>query len=428
MINILNTSINFVREPLLAPFGFKGGHLDELWQVVVRVSDDETSGVGVGVQSVLWSDAEIFATRSQCGGNALMFLICEFALGKIRGKSFKTPFEVLDFVRDDAIEYAKKITGKDDLRETFVMNALVALDNAVWQLYAKKKKCEDFIALAGDEFAPALSCKHSKLCNIPLITYGLSDEKIHELLREGFFLLKIKIGSDPDGDKSQEKMLAWDKARLKQIHDIASQYTTEFTENGRIAYYIDANGRYDSLARMQDFLDFAKEIGALEQIVLLEEPFAEDNKLDVSSLPCRIAADESAHSVHDVEERIALGYTAIALKPIAKTMSESLRILSEAHKKNVVCFCADLTVNPLMVEINKNVAARIAPIPGIKIGAVESNGAQNYTNWENLYSYHPMGNESFAAPKNGIYELNEKFFETAGGIYRDSEYYSAVVE
>ena len=153
---------------------------------------------------------------------------------------------------------------------------------------------------------------------------------------------------------------------------------------------------------MQDFLDYANEIGALSQIVLLEEPFAEDNKLDVSSLPCRIAADESAHSVHDVEERIALGYSAIALKPIAKTMSESLRILAEAHKKNVVCFCADLTVNPLMVEINKNVAARIAPIPGIKIGAVESNGAQNYTNWEKLYSYHPMGNESFAAPKNGI--------------------------
>ena len=112
MINILNTAINFVREPLLAPFGFKGGHLDELWQVVVKVSDGEDSGVGVGVQSVLWSDADIFATHSQCGGNTLMFLICEFALGKIRGKSFETPFEVLDFVRDDAIEYAKKDNRK----------------------------------------------------------------------------------------------------------------------------------------------------------------------------------------------------------------------------------------------------------------------------------------------------------------------------
>ena len=45
MINILNTSINFVREPLLALFGFKGGHLDELWQVVIKVSDGENCGI-----------------------------------------------------------------------------------------------------------------------------------------------------------------------------------------------------------------------------------------------------------------------------------------------------------------------------------------------------------------------------------------------
>ena len=423
MINITNVKLNFVREPLLAPFGFKGGHLDELWQILVRVEDGDEFGVGVGVQSVLWSDAEIFASHSQSGGNALMFLITEFAANKICGKSFETPFDVLDFVREDAIEYAKKITGREDLRETFVMNALVALDNAIWQLYAKKEKCEDFVSLVPEKFKNALSYRHKKLCNIPLITYGLSEEKIHGLLKEGFFLLKIKIGSDPDGDKDLDKMLAWDKARLSEIHKIASEYTTEYTDSGKIAYYIDANGRYDTIERMQDFLSYAEEIGALSQIVLLEEPFAEQNKIDVSSLPCRIAADESAHSVRDVEERIALGYKAIALKPIAKTMSESLRILNEATKKNVVCFCADLTVNPLMVEINKNVASRIAPIPGIKIGAVESNGAQNYTNWEKLYSYHPMGSESFAAPVNGVYELNDKFFETSGGIYRDSEYY-----
>ncbi len=423
MINITDVKLNFVREPLLAPFGFKGGHLDELWQILVRVEDGDEFGVGVGVQSVLWSDAEIFASHSQCGGNTLMFLITEYAANMIRGKSFETPFDVLDFVREDAIEYAKKITCREDLRETFVMNALVALDNAIWQLYAKKEKSEDFVSLVPSEFRPALSYQHKKLCNIPLITYGLSAEKIHGLLKDGFFLLKIKIGSDPDGDKDLDKMLAWDKARLAEIHKIASEYTTEYTDSGKIAYYIDANGRYDTIERMQDFLSFAEEIGALSQIVLLEEPFAEQNKIDVSSLPCRIAADESAHSVRDVEERIALGYTAIALKPIAKTMSESLRILNEATKKNVVCFCADLTVNPLMVEINKNVASRIAPIPGIKIGAVESNGAQNYTNWETLYSYHPMGSESFAAPIKGVYELNDKFFETAGGIYRDSEYY-----
>ena len=114
---------------------------------------------------------------------------------------------------------------------------------------------------------------------------------------------------------------------------------------------------------------------------------------------------------------------AIALKPIAKTVSESLKILMEAHSHGVVCFCADLTVNPLMVEINKNFAARIAPIPGIKIGAVESNGAQNYINWNEMYSYHPMGDRSFAKAVEGIFYPDDEFFKLGGGIYRDSEYY-----
>ena len=98
-----------------------------------------------------------------------------------------------------------------------------------------------------------------------------------------------------------------------------------------------------------------------------------------------------------------------------------------AYNAGVQCFCADLTVNPIMVEWNKNFAARLSTLRGLKIGVVESNGAQNYTNWTDLYTYHPMGDESFATQKNGIFELNSKFFETAGGIYRDSDYYISAI-
>src|SRR5690606_22546683 len=109
------------------------------------------------------------------------------------------------------------------------------------------------------------------------------------------------------------------------------------------AYYLDANGRYDSIERVMRLMDHADKIGALDQILLLEEPFPEEVKLDVARLPVIVAADESAHSDHDCLERIALGYRAIALKPIAKTMSMSLKIARLAHEKNVACFCADLT-------------------------------------------------------------------------------------
>ena len=77
---------------------------------------------------------------------------------------------------------------------------------------------------------------------------------------------------------SKEEMLNWDKNRFKDIHEIAKNYTTKYTHSGKILYYLDANGRYDTLDRLQSFVDYAKEIGALDQIVLLEEPFEEFNK------------------------------------------------------------------------------------------------------------------------------------------------------
>ena len=118
---------------------------------------------------------------------------------------------------------------------------------------------------------------------------------------------------------------------------------------------------------------------------MLEEPFAQENQLSVAGLSVRIAADESAHSVSDVIRLIdELGYSAYRFKAIAKTFSITLEMLEAAYQRGVVCFCADLTVNPQMREWNKWLAARIDKIPGLKIAVVESNGRQNYQNWERM--------------------------------------------
>ena len=112
----------------------------------------------------------------------------------------------------------------------------------------------------------------------------------------------------------------------------------------------------------------------------------------VGDIPICFAADESAHSLADVKRRIELGYKAITLKPIAKTPSVTIEMANAAYSAGVQCFCADLTVNPLMVEWNKNFAARLRPLHGMKIGVVESNGAQNYVNWEKMKGYVPRKN------------------------------------
>lgn len=428
MIKITETKLNFQREPLLAPFGFKGGYLSELWQVVASLASDSYQGVGLGVQSVLWSDGRIFAENPEAVGNAMMFLMTAYALEKARGLTFQTPTELLEELLPQILEYGKTITTNPDLRTTFALNSLVAVDNAAWLLYSQEHRLDDFDQLIPASCKEALSFKHEALANIPLMTYGVPVSEIVKAVKAGFFFLKIKIGSDPDGDGDQEKMLSWDCARLKEIHEAVKDFHTPYTESGNILYYLDANGRYQSKDLLLRFLEEAEKIGARERIVLLEEPFPEELEIDVKDIPARLAADESIHSVADAKARIQMGYGAFALKPIAKTLSLTLDIIQVAWENNLPCFCADLTVNPVMVEWNKNVAARLAPLPGLKIGVVESNGHQNYRNWDLMKSYHPCSGADWAEPQDGIYHLDEDFYAKSGGIFLPSKHYNSLLK
>jgi L-alanine-DL-glutamate epimerase-like enolase superfamily enzyme len=259
------------------------------------------------------------------------------------------------------------------------------------------------------------------------MSYGVPVDQISSSINDGYFFLKVKVGSDPDKDGDQEKMLEWDKKRISEIHELARDMETPYTESGCIPYYLDANGRYESKERLQRLLDHADKIGALERILIMEEPFPEEYKVDVSDLPVRLAADESAHSDKDVLERIELGYGAIALKPIAKTMSMSLIMAKVAHDKGVPCFCADLTVSPVLVDWNKNVAARLAPLPGLKVGLLETNGHQNYKNWEQMKSFHPCCGAPWMNTVNGLFCLDDDFYASSGGILQNGQHYLDLV-
>jgi hypothetical protein len=108
-------------------------------------------------------------------------------------------------------------------------------------------------------------------------------------------------------------------------------------------------------------------------------------------------------------------------------MSMSLKIAKLAHDKNIPCFCADLTVNPILVDWNKNVAARLPLLPGLKIGVLESNGHQNYKNWETMKQYHPSSGQTFTKSHQGIYSIDQTFYNTSGGIFQESPHYRQLV-
>jgi L-alanine-DL-glutamate epimerase-like enolase superfamily enzyme len=423
-MSVFRYGCTFEREPLRTPFGFKGGQLSELWQSAVALHGAKGHiGVGLGTQSVLWSDGDVFARFPEAVGNALMFLTTAYAAERAAELRWHSPIELVENLLPDAHRYAMQVTRASELRLTFVLNAMVAVDNAAWMLRSRERGVDSFDAMIPEACRPALACRQSRLACVPLISYNVPVADVVQAVDEGCCLLKIKIGADPDKDGSPEKMLAWDIARLTEIHRAVGDRQTPHTDSGRILYYLDANGRYDSRDRLMALLSQVEKIGALDRVLLLEEPFPEGTELDVSSIPVRLAADESAHSDREAIALIQMGYGAIALKPIAKTLSMSLKIANLAHARHVPCFCADLTVSPVLVDWNKNVAARLPVLPGMKVGILESNGPQNYANWAALESYHPHAGASWTAVKDGLYTLDAEFFRASGGIFDVGEHY-----
>jgi L-alanine-DL-glutamate epimerase-like enolase superfamily enzyme len=422
-ITISRVGSNFEREPLLRPFGFKGGYQTEIWQSAALLeSAGGHRGIGLCTQGVLWSDAHVFAAHSESGGSALMYAVTEWALQRLKGQRFSDPIELLEANRHAVYAYAKKITEHPGLRETFALNALVGVDFAAWLLYARERGITRFDDLIPAAYRPALAARHAQVASIPLMAYGIPIEELQAAVEAGYFFMKIKLGQPG----TQAEMLEKDKARLSAIHAAIGHARTPYTASGKLPYYFDANGRYEAKDTLLRLLDHARAIGAFDQIALVEEPFPEELEVDVTDIPVRLAADESAHTDADAKRRIEMGYRAIALKPIAKTFSMSLKIAQVAHERGVPCFCADLTVNPLLVEWNKAVAARLGAFPGLGLGLVETNGHQNYRHWAELRRRHPFPGAPWAGTQRGVFELDADYYARSGGIFEPLPHYDAM--
>lgn len=411
-IAIRSVGLDIQRYPF-GPFGFKGHYFHEKWVATARLVDDaDQAASSIGGFAVLWSDANVFTSHTEVGGNLLMAAVLEHALGRCVGATFQSPMDLLDALLEPVHAYAQTVTGCPNLRRTFTLNSLVALDNAAWVLYARKHQFSRFEQLLPRVTAGVLGHRSSAVAIAPAVTYGMSIEKIAAMVREGVGILKIKIGAPGDTDA----MIQADVERMRAIHAAVSELDVDVIPDGKVKYYLDSNGRYPSRAALADFLDKIKPFGAFEHVLLIEEPFEEANTDRVDGLGVHIAADESLHDPRDVAHRAALGYTAIALKPAGKTLSMSLRMAVEAEKHGLLCFVADNGCVPLLVDWNKNIAALLAPLPQLGINLLESNGADHYPDWPRLLAEHPMPSGTWLSPVDGRFTLDETFHASAGGV------------
>lgn len=411
---------------MVRPFGFKGGYLTEEWIVSAYIrSTSGKHGIGLGTQNCLWSDANVFASNSEAGGNAIMFAMTQHALKLAEGRTFVSPVDLNDWLWPQVWEYGKKVSANPELRATYALNALVAVDNAAWVLFARENNLKSFDEMIPQEYRPSLSAHHAKCASIPLFSYKVPVSEIKDAVDSGYFFMKIKIGQPG----SQDEMLAKDVARVSEIHSVLKDCRTPYTKSGRLPYYFDANGRYAKKDTFLRFIDHLKKIGAYDQVAIVEEPFDEYADIDVNDIPLRLAADESAHTVKDAIDRIDMGYKAIALKPIAKTMSMSMKIAQAAFTRNIPCFCADLTVCPVMVEWNKAVASRLPAFPGIgSLGLVETNGHMNFRNWERMRQDLAYPDAHWTRTERGVFECDSDYYGKSGGILAPMPRYEKMYE
>ncbi|MBT3287096.1 MAG: mandelate racemase/muconate lactonizing enzyme family protein [Victivallales bacterium] len=422
-MTIQSCDLDIVREPLLRPFAFKGGAFTEKWLTAVCLRTAEATGIGVGGLAILWSDPAVFGAHTETGGNLLMALVTEFAAQALVGTSPASPMEAVQTLLPQAHEYARNLTRLPELRRTFALNALVGVDNALWQLHAARHGLTTFNQLVPDFAKDALCARQHRLVRLPAITYSFDDARLAVLAESGCFLPKIKIGHPG----TQEEMLARDCARLTELHAQVGCAPADYSDDGRLLYYLDANGRYESGDTLRRLLDHLDRIGMLDQILLIEEPFPEENQSEVGDLPVMIAADESLHDVDDVRRRISQGYGAMTLKAAGKTLSMTFAMAAAAHARGVPALVADSGCVPALLGWNLNVAARLPSLPGMSCGILESNGLESYRNWAELAHAHATCGAHFLSRDTTTFELGDAFHAGHAGILDPPKPYAAGV-
>ncbi len=423
-IEVAAVAADFERQSLRRPFGFKGGALHELWQTcAVLVGRSGRTSVGAATQNVLWAEPRLLGAASQTAADALMFAVTDHALHRLPGRRFESPAELIEAIYPAAADYARRVTGLKDVKPAFVLNALVAVDHAAHLLWAAENGTASYDDFIPPEFRPLFNNRRRQLAAVPLVSYDTPSMQIKRLIDEGYRVLKIKLGRPG----SQDKMLRGDRAALQRIQRIVADCEPRSRPEGDVFFYFDANQRYETKETLFKLLDTADRLGILSRTLLLEEPFPEEPDIDVSDLPVRVAADERVTNIAELHKAMELGYGALALKPIAKTLSRTLPLAAEAVRLGIPCFCADLTVHPLLVEWNKNFAVRLPAFPGLgDMGLLESNGRQLYRRWTSMMGRHPRRDARWVEPKRGVYELDDAFFSCSGGIFESPPHEAAV--
>jgi hypothetical protein len=64
----------------------------------------------------------------------------------------------------------------------------------------------------------------------------------------------------------------------------------------------------------------------------------------------------------------------------------------------------------------------------MRVGVLEENGHQNYRRWSEMKSYHPCNGASWLETTDGLFTLDDSFYQKSGGIFDRSNHYDLLVK
>ncbi len=389
MFEITNCEVRYIRDSIS---GFKFGNtiINSLLQAVIKITISDgnrfTDGYGQAGLCPPWNDKSPARSNiSLSEKENEMKKIISFTIGKYKNSTFNTPLELYDNLISEITDFSFSVNPENPVPPLMIMNSVSAVDLALWETYARFKEKNVFEVIPED-FKNYFSGDHKQV--IVLHTVGGTDslDSIQEAInKEGICAFKIKLGGDPD----------WNKQRIKDIHSRFGNMDTESSifNDGKISYTFDLNEQCrdsEDLFRLVDFLD---KTGIAGRTILIEEPFFRDNySARVDNPGIDMEADERLVSVEDVVRVFELGYKRIAIKPSARTFSESLKMVIKGLELGMKPGVMDLTNGvPFAFPAGVLTASKL-PQYGSELPFLETNGRQYY-DWAGLAGLRVTENE-----------------------------------
>jgi len=351
MFTVKNCVIRTGRYPFIKPFVLSGGTITSFLQLFCEIeTTDGVLGLGHSGISPVWSDKRPDVSFDDKERQSVE--LAGFVAGRLAGRSFENPFEAFDFMKAAADEFSAAI-GLPRLSRYVCLSPI---DMAVWDAYARFRDQNVFECIAG-EF-PELGRFFGAPRDLEVAhTIGVGEDPAVELkfaVKHGIRWFKLKLKGNIEDDIRA----------IKKFFSVFSGISPQVILDGNEGY--SAND-LESLVSALSKEEFFTSVEYIEQPV--SRSGGESVMVAGDTVP--VFADEMVCDCGDLMVARRLGYRGIALKPTAKTLSETVRMLPLIEEIGFKVSIADLTnAAPLAYLFHCAFASRIENrVEGVEINS-----------------------------------------------------------